>query len=79
MSMDEVREKCIVGSFSRAWKLGNAILQAQVNKVEIAEAITSLETDSEVLIKGKVRIFEFCAETYFLKNFKNSVRFTEDF
>ena len=49
----DVREKFVLNSLSRTWRLGNAVLRARHNKVSPVDSILQHE-NGKLLITGKV-------------------------
>ena len=50
----EIESKCILGSYSRAWALGHAVLQARIAKSNVTDAILAQEELGRLIVHGKV-------------------------
>ncbi len=50
----KVSSLCIGSTYTKAWNLGHAVLQAKQNKQDPIEAILNHENGSKILIRGKV-------------------------
>jgi DUF917 family protein len=51
----EINRTCLVGSYSKAWHMGHAILEAKKRKQNPAMAVLDHIKDSHLISVGKVR------------------------
>ncbi len=50
----DVASKCVLGSYSRAWEVGHAVLSAAKEKKSTVEAILDISEGSKCIVVGKV-------------------------
>ena len=50
---NDVKDKCVLYSFSRSWRLGNTVLRARHNKASPVDSILQHE-NGKLLFTGKV-------------------------
>ena len=62
LSVSGVQQKMVQGSLSRAWQLGQAVLDAQCRKLNPVDAILANET-GKVIITGKVNSRVICLQS----------------
>ena len=53
MSFNEMLEKCVLFTMSRAWQLGRAIMRARVQHTDVIQAVVE-QQNGMVLMAGKV-------------------------